>query len=365
MEEEASSSMVSNARKPIIVVETSDSNSCQHDRVFRRSKKRGRHDSNGNVARLKGIVQQQNGHWGAQIYANHQRIWIGTFNTEKEAAMAYDSMAIRLRSTDLHRNFPWTDRNIQEPNFQNQYSTEAILNMIRDGSYQQNFEDFLRKQTQREEIGGSGDGLNGRMVHGDEQFSCIRLFQKELTPSDVGKLNRVVIPKKFAVKYLPYILKNVEGDGAPLNAGVEDTELIFYDRLMKSWKFRYCYWRSSQSFVFTKGWNRFVKEKKLKEKDIITFYTCACTNYKAQEHAQDQKFSLIDIIYYNEQSGKLDGVNQIEDMRRELEVSLRQNMRSKVQKDGKGLKEEKGLSKLESKNKVKEKELRLFGVSIK
>ncbi|KAJ6934703.1 hypothetical protein NC651_009642 [Populus alba x Populus x berolinensis] len=327
--------MISSAKSPTINVETL---------AFSRSNKLGRLHSNiGNVAKFKGIVPQKNGHWGAQIYSNHQRIWLGTFKTEKEAAMAYDSAAIKLRSTDSHRNFPWNDRNVQEPSFQNQYSTEEILNMIRDGSYQQIF-------SQREEIGGSDDP-NGRRVHADdEQFSCIQLFQKDLTPSDVGKLNRLVIPKKFAVKYFPVLNA----------AGVDDTELKFYDRFMKSWKFRYCYWRSSQSFVFTKGWNRFVKEKKLKEKDTIIFYTCACPNKVQEQHGQGQYFSMIDVVYCNGQSGKVDGFNQTEDVQRELAVVLRQNMRKKLQKDGKELKEEKEILK----NKAKQKGFRLFGVQI-
>ncbi|CAN0899732.1 AP2/ERF and B3 domain-containing transcription factor At1g51120 [Linum grandiflorum] len=49
---------------------------------------------------------------------------------------------------------------------------------------------------------------------------------------------------------------------------------------MKCWRFRYCYWRSSQSFVFTRGWNRFVKDKKLKEKDIVTFYRCIVAEHQ-------------------------------------------------------------------------------------
>ncbi|KAJ6704712.1 B3 DOMAIN-CONTAINING TRANSCRIPTION FACTOR ABI3 [Salix purpurea] len=352
-DQDASSSMISSSKSPIINVET-----------LSLSNKLGRLHSNiGNVEKFKGIVPQKNGHWGAQIYANHQRIWLGTFKTEKEAAMAYDSAAIKLRSTDLHRNFPWNDHNVKEPSFQNQYSTERILNMIRDGSYQQLFVDFLMKQSRREEICGSTDDLNGRRVHvDDEQFSCMQLFQKDLTPSDVGKLNRLVIPKKFAVKYFPYIFKDVE-DQRVLNSGVDDTELIFYDRFMKSWKFRYCYWRSSQSFVFTKGWNKFVREKKLKEKDIIAFYTCAFPEKVQEQHGQGQYFSMIDIVYCNEQSGKVAGFNHMEAMQRELAVILKQNMRKKLQRDGKELKE-RVLKKKELKNKVKGKGFRLFGVQI-
>lgn len=358
MEEDASSSMISNANINF-AAETLDS--CDSNYTVRACK-RLKHDGNNiiaSVAKFKGVVPQHNGHWGAQIYANHQRIWLGTFKSEKEAAMAYDSAAIKLRNGDSHRNFPWTNYNIQEPNFQTQYSTEAILNMIRDGSYQLKLADFLRTQSQREEMGAS---LNQRRVHGDEPFSCIQLFQKELTPSDVGKLNRLVIPKKFAIKYFPSICENnveLEDSAVPGAAGIDNIELVFYDRLMKSWKFRYCYWRSSQSFVFTRGWNRFVKEKKLKEKDIIIFYACECQ--------QGQNFSLIDITYGNGQSCMAgDGVSQTEEMQKELELNLGQSViKPKLQTDEKELKGNlKTLSGLESKTNVKEKGLRIFGVQI-
>jgi len=96
----------------------------------------------------------------------------------------------------------------------------------------------------------------------------------------------------------------------------------------------------------------------LKEKDIIIFYTCACPNKVLEQHGQGQYFSMIDVVYCNGQSGKVDGFNQTEDVQRELAVVLRQNMRKKLQKDGKELKEEKATLK----NKVKG--FRLFGVQI-
>ncbi|KAG8657796.1 AP2/ERF and B3 domain-containing transcription factor At1g50680 [Manihot esculenta] len=369
--EDASSSMLCNAKMNPTTAETSDSfNSHYYCRI--RPAKRPRlelNNSNIFAAKFKGVVPQHNGHWGAQIYAKHQRIWLGTFKSEKEAAMAYDSAAIKIRSGDSHRNLPWTERNIQEPDFQSQYTTEAVLNMIRDGSYQPKFADFLRKQTRRQEAAAEtslslNNNTNQTRVHGGDhgKFSFIQLFQKELTPSDVGKLNRLVIPKKFAVKYFPYISGNMENDKEHgLGHGLEDVELVFYDRLMKSWKFRYCYWRSSQSFVFTRGWNRFVKEKNLKEKDIVTFYACV----SSQRIQEGQQFCLIDISYGNGQSCStvVDAPCQIEEMQKELELNLGQSIRNKLQEDHHG-KEKRFRSGLEFMNSNKGKGLRLFGVQI-
>ncbi|KAH7692609.1 B3 DNA binding domain-containing protein [Dioscorea alata] len=91
--------------------------------------------------------------------------------------------------------------------------------------------------------------------------SITLMFSKVVTPSDVGKLNRLVIPKKDALKFFPLdSSKEVQG-----------LILSFEDRTSKRWQFRYSYWKSSQSYVITKGWSRFVKEKKLKAGDTVSF----------------------------------------------------------------------------------------------
>ncbi|KAL1545669.1 B3 domain-containing protein-like protein isoform X1 [Salvia divinorum] len=94
----------------------------------------------------------------------------------------------------------------------------------------------------------------------EQEIPKERLFEKPLTPSDVGKLNRLVIPKQHAEKHFPI---NASGESGLL--------LGFEDELGKSWRFRYSYWNSSQSYVLTKGWSRFVKEKRLDAGDIVVF----------------------------------------------------------------------------------------------
>ncbi|XP_010461945.1 PREDICTED: AP2/ERF and B3 domain-containing transcription factor At1g51120-like [Camelina sativa] len=256
------------------------------------------------TTKYKGVVQQQNGNWGAQIYADHRRIWLGTFKSAAEAAASYDSASIKLRSFDAnsHRNFPWSDFTAHEPDFQKPFTTEAVLNMIKDGSYQLKFRDFLKLRSQmvaRINIGGSkqAQGGGGADQESDKCFSSAELFQKELTPSDVGKLNRLVIPKKHAVKYLPYISDdhNEKEEGETGGA----VEIDFYDRAMRQWKFRYCYWKSSQSFVFTRGWNAFVKEKNLKEKDSIVFYNCHVPSNAETLEGQSNNFKMIDVHYFS------------------------------------------------------------------
>ncbi|XP_024006151.1 AP2/ERF and B3 domain-containing transcription factor At1g50680 [Eutrema salsugineum] len=265
--------------------------------------------SSGN-ARYKGVFQQQNGHWGAQIYAGHKRIWLGTFKSATEAATAYDSASIKIRPHDAnsHRNFPWSDSTVQEPEFQEDYTIEAVVNMIKDGTYQQKFRDFVRTRSQMAATVGS------KQSRGDEEsnncFSCKQLFTKKLTPSDVGKLNRLVIPKKYAVKHLPPLsVDQNEREEGEVGGSVDDVEVVFYDKAKTQWKFKYCYMRTSQTFAFTIGWNRFVKEKKLKENDVIVFYQCndEC-GFKKMIDVQSNK--MIDVQYFSD-NGFVDpkGVN--------------------------------------------------------
>ncbi|XP_027364844.1 AP2/ERF and B3 domain-containing transcription factor At1g50680-like [Abrus precatorius] len=288
----------------------SNSDCGDHNIVTFDAVKRARHE--GSCQKFKGVVPQQNGHWGAQIYANHQRIWLGTFKSENEAAMAYDSASIKLRSGESHRNFPWNDQAVKEPQFQSHYSAETVLTMIRDGTYPSKFAAFLRTH----QTGGVGINVKHLCLKDEEErFSCTQLFQKELTPSDVGKLNRLVIPKKHAVTYFPYVCGSAEAndemDGHGGGCVDNDNEVVFYDKLMRLWKFRYCYWKSSQSYVFTRGWNRFVKDKKLKAKDIIAFYVCEPIN--GRREGEGQVFTLIDVIYNADEIRQCSGDEEAKD----------------------------------------------------
>ncbi|KAF8408437.1 hypothetical protein HHK36_007590 [Tetracentron sinense] len=336
--EEEMVSMISNARIDEIA-EGSESNSSRNP--FHPNKRK-KHEKSALYERFKGVVLLQNGHWGAQIYANHQRIWLGTFKEEKEAAMAYDSAAIKLRSGDSSRNFPWTNLTIQEANFQDHQTSEAVLNMIKDGSYQSKFKDFLRTQSPRVE---SGIWLNLEMDSVNEgKFLRKQLFQKELTPSDVGKLNRLVLPKKHAIKYFPNVSESSQEDVD--GGGADDVQLVFYDMGWRPWEFRYCYWKSSQSFVLTRGWNRFVQEKELKAKDMIIFYKCE----PREGFEEERTFCMIDVRYngsYDEYVG----------MKVELQMGLGQNTQW-------GLEKEKVVKKVSPPPLVEKKGLKLFGVQI-
>ncbi|KAG5603765.1 hypothetical protein H5410_025257 [Solanum commersonii] len=222
-------------------------------------------------SRYKGVVPQPNGRWGAQIYEKHQRVWLGTFNEENEAARAYDVAAQRFRGRDAVTNFKPLLENQEsddmEITFLNSHSKAEIVDMLRKHTYLDELEQSKRL------FGFTKDGMikrkDGQIISSffgstNDKVNCKareQLFEKAVTPSDVGKLNRLVIPKQHAEKHFP--LQNGNNSKGVL--------LNFEDLNGKVWRFRYSYWNSSQSYVLTKGWSRFVKEKNLKAGDIVSF----------------------------------------------------------------------------------------------
>ncbi|KAL0015265.1 hypothetical protein SO802_002334 [Lithocarpus litseifolius] len=219
-------------------------------------------------SKYKGVVPQPNGRWGAQIYDKHQRVWLGTFDEEEQAAKAYDIAALRFRGHNAITNLQHTlepHKDANELYFLNSHSKDEIVDMLRKHSYTHELE-----QSQYNICACHGtrkrhrdNWLMDTPVSESELFEVAReyLFEKVVTPSDVGKLNRLVIPKQQAEKYFPL----------PTESAAKGVLLNFEDSIRKVWRFRYCYWSSSQSYVLTKGWSKFVKEKNLKAGDRVSF----------------------------------------------------------------------------------------------
>ena len=204
-------------------------------------------------SRFKGVVPQPNGRWGGQIYDRHARVWLGTFSDQETAARAYDVAAVRYRGREAITNFPGERPSAGELTFLAAHSKSEIVDMLRKHTYAAELRHGLCR----------GRGMGAR-VQPTTPWAQKLLFEKVVTPSDVGKLSRLVVPKQHAEKHFPLKRspENTTGNGVLLN---------FEDGEGKVWRFRYSYWNSSQSYVLTKGWSRFVREKGLRAGDTIVF----------------------------------------------------------------------------------------------
>jgi hypothetical protein len=107
-------------------------------------------------------------------------------------------------------------------------------------------------------------GQGSSAQHGDSHREGIEMefmFSKMLTQSDVSKLNRLLILRKEAKKYFSMGSGAIDQEGASF--------LNFEDSDGKLW---HSFWESSKTYVLTKGWVRFVKEKRLTYGDAVSFY---------------------------------------------------------------------------------------------
>lgn len=218
------------------------------------------------TSKYRGVVRQHSGKWGAQVCKNNQRIWLGSFCTEVEAAEAYDIAAQSLHGRYAITNFkPFSQSDTGSRaalRFLHSHTATEVINMLRNHTYHAEFKRSLHidliQQTRQYSA-----GKMGQEAKATRKF----LFHKVVSPGDVGPQNRLLIPRQHALKHFAFSLS---GSGATGRGGVmidfEDMETG------KIWRFRYAFWRGARNHVLNGGWADFAREKGIEQGNVISFW---------------------------------------------------------------------------------------------
>lgn len=237
---------------------------------------------------FKGVVRLKGGTWGARISYKYKQYWLGAYETEIEAAMAYDRAAVKFQRV-YSLNFHRSNYSIEESAFQSQCSTEEILSMLQDKTYLSMLMNFISNYS-------SSIGAHTETFMKEQGISYQLLFKKELSHMDVTH-KCCLFQGDYAVLDIPL----TEGEGWSSYAP-------FCDIHGRSWTFGYSYWQSTLSFMLTSGWGHFFEMYNLIEKDTVIIYRCWY-----QGDAAGRKFNVINVLRSNVESSVV-GMNAEQDV---------------------------------------------------
>ncbi|KAG0619270.1 hypothetical protein M758_4G127700 [Ceratodon purpureus] len=110
---------------------------------------------------------------------------------------------------------------------------------------------------------------SAQVMQGLSTRDLMLILQKQLSPSGVSSLGRIVLPKKEAETHLPHL---VASEGVLLTMTDFDTA--------QSWTFRYRFWSNNKSRMYLLENTRdFVKAHNLQERDMLSLYRDAEGSY--------------------------------------------------------------------------------------
>ncbi|KAJ7951068.1 Ethylene-responsive transcription factor [Quillaja saponaria] len=151
--------------------------------------------------RFVGVRKRPSGRWVAEIKdsSQHVRLWLGTYDTPEEAAMAYDEAARALRGENARTNFASVNQTTARPDGLSPSKGDAIVSGL-DGRHGLSFSSLkvkLSKNLQSIMAKTSENRCSKSRVSDQFTFASIfhgRSYQQYQVPIDMKNIEKVVQP---------------------------------------------------------------------------------------------------------------------------------------------------------------------------